>query len=84
LNHFASPDFWVLYRALPTEVRTLADRCYALMRDNPRHPSIQLKRAGRFWAARVGLHYRALGVDSSDGIVWFWIGPHSEYDKIVG
>jgi len=25
-----------------------------------------------------------VGVESSDGIVWFWIGSHAEYDKLIG
>jgi hypothetical protein len=31
----------------------------------------------------VGIHYRALGLDKPEGIVWFWIGSHAEYDRIV-
>jgi hypothetical protein len=36
------------------------------------------------WSVRVGEHYRALGVDVKEGIYWFLIGPHAEYDRIVG
>jgi hypothetical protein len=32
----------------------------------------------------VGAHYRALAVDAPDGILWFWIGSHAEYDRIAG
>jgi hypothetical protein len=84
LNHHATPEFWQLYRQLPAEVRDLADRCFERMKANPRHPSIQLKKAGEYWVARVGLHYRALGIDVADGVSWFWIGTHAEYDQIVG
>jgi hypothetical protein len=84
LRHFATPEFWKLYNSLPKEVQTLADRCYALMKDNPRHPSIQLKPIGEYWAARVGLHYRTIGIAVPEGISWFWIGSHSAYDRIVG
>jgi hypothetical protein len=84
LKHFASPGFWSHYRALPVEVQQLADRCFELMKADPRHPSIHLKHVGEFWSARVGLHYRALGVDDEDGISWFWIGSHAEYDKLIG
>ncbi|MGQ0835174.1 MAG: ParE family toxin-like protein [Gammaproteobacteria bacterium] len=84
MNHHAAPEYWYFYRALPAQVRELADRCFGLMKANPRHPSIQLKKVGEYWVARVGLHYRALGIDVSDGISWFWIGTHAEYDKIVG
>jgi len=27
--------------------------------------------------------YRALATDAEDGIVWFWIGTHAEYDRLV-
>jgi len=63
LNHHATPEFWQLYRQLPAEVSELADRCFERMNANPRHPSIQLKKVGEYWVARVGLHYRTLGVE---------------------
>jgi len=84
VNHFASPQFWECYNRLPLAVRQLADRCYALMKEDPRHPSICLKKTGQYYAARVGLHYRALAVEAPDGLVWFWIGTHAEYDQIIG
>jgi hypothetical protein len=84
LNHYASPEFWSHYRALPADIRKLADRCFELMKANPRHPSIRLKHVGEFWSARIGLRYRALGIDDRDGISWFWIGTHAEYDKLIG
>ena len=83
MKHFASPQFWFHYRALPAEVQQLADRCFALMKADPRHPSIHLKHVGKFWSARVGLHYRAVGVDDEVDISWFWIGSHAEYDKLI-
>jgi hypothetical protein len=33
---------------------------------------------------RVGLHYRALGVEIKDGVLWFWIGTHADYDRMTG
>jgi hypothetical protein len=83
LRHFASPAFWALYRALPEEVRDHADKAYALLKENPRHPSLHFKKIGRFRSARVGLHYRALAVDVEEDLVWFWIGKHDEYDRLV-
>jgi hypothetical protein len=31
----------------------------------------------------VGLGYRALGVREGETMVWFWIGSHAEYDRLV-
>lgn len=84
MPHHASARFWRAYEALPPPVQRLADRSYALLKAEPNHPSLHLKRVGRFWSVRVGLHYRALGVDVEDGILWFWIGTHAEYDALVG
>ena len=66
------------------EVRKLADKNYELLKADPRHPSLQLKRVGELWSVRVGLHYRALGIDVQGGIQWIWIGSHADYERIIG
>jgi hypothetical protein len=83
MTHRASRRFWDCYRALPTEVQRLADANYTLLKSDERHPSLQFKKAGRFWSVRVGLHYRALGVEDGQDLVWFWIGHHAEYDRLL-
>jgi hypothetical protein len=85
LNHFASPQFWLRYHSLPEHIQSLADECYKLLKSNPRYPSLHLKKIGSYWSVRVGVHYRAVGIDApSSGILWFWIGSHSEYDRLIG
>jgi hypothetical protein len=57
-----------------------------LLGTDPQHPSLHLKKLGttkELWSVRVGMHYRALGLDKPEGIVWFWIGSHAEYDKLL-
>ena len=83
MTHHASPSFWKCYEALPRVVRELADKQFALLKANPQHPSLRLKRVKRFHSVRVGVHYRALAVDVADGLLWFWIGSHAEYDRLV-
>ena len=83
LNHFASPEFWFHYRQLPDEIRELADKKFDLLKADPRHPSLRLKKVGRFWSVRVGLRYRALARDRADGLVWFWIGAHDTYGSLI-
>ena len=83
MRHFASPAFWEAYAKLPAAVRELADKNYALLKDNPRHPSLQFKKVGRYWSVRVGLRYRALATEVDDGLLWFWIGSHADYDKLI-
>lgn len=84
MKHLASSDFWAAYEELPGEVQELADRSYALLKANHRHPPLRLKRIEGLWSVRVGQHYRALGIDAPAGIQWIWIGSHAEYDKQLG
>ena len=83
MNHLATPNFWSCYRRLPEEVRQLADRCYELLRGDPGHPSVHFKKLGCFRSVRVGLRYRALAVEQDADLVWFWIGSHADYDKLI-
>ena len=86
MSHFTLPRFWRHYRLLPEDARNLADKNYDLLKSHPHHPSLRLKRVGKkkqLWSVRVGMHYRALGVEKPEGIVWFWIGAHAEYDKLL-
>jgi hypothetical protein len=84
MRHFASPAFWEAYRRLPESVRALADKNYTLLKQDPQHPSLHLKKVGRFWSVRVGSRYRALAVEIDGGLLWFWIGSHADYDRLVG
>jgi hypothetical protein len=71
MNHFASPNFWKCYRALPANIRELADKNFALLQTDPPHPTLHFKKVGRFRSARVGLQHRALAVEVEDGLLWF-------------
>ncbi len=84
MKHFTSSDFWDFYRYLPDDIQKLADKNYELLKKNPRHPSLQLKRIEELWSVRVGRHYRAIGIDAPEGIQWIWIGSHANYDKYLG
>jgi 3-deoxy-D-arabino-heptulosonate 7-phosphate (DAHP) synthase len=57
---------------------------FELLKGDTRHPSLHFKKVGKFWSARIGIHYRAIAVEDSTNMVWFWIGHHSDYDQIIG
>jgi mRNA-degrading endonuclease RelE of RelBE toxin-antitoxin system len=84
VTHFASQEFWRLYEQLPENIRRLADKNFEILKADPRHPSLRLKKVGRYWSARIGDNYRTLAVESSDGLIWFWIGTHADYDRLIG
>jgi hypothetical protein len=53
---------------------------------DPRHPSLQFKQihpTKPIYSARVALGYRALGVLEGEDVVWFWVGSHAEYDRLI-
>jgi hypothetical protein len=83
VKYFANNDFWKCYYRLPKKVQQLADNNFKLLKENSKHPSLHLKEINDIWSVRVGIKYRALGVEKDSDIVWFWIGSHSDYDKII-
>ena len=83
MKHRAAPSFWQGYRKLPGDTQRLANDCYKLLRQDPRHPSLHFKRIGRLWSVRIGRRYRALAVEDGGDFVWFWIGSHAEYDAML-
>jgi len=83
MNDFASRNFWRLYNALPANIQELADKKFDLLKTGATHPSLHFKKVGRFWSACIGLQHRALAVEVDDGLLWFWLGNHSEYERII-
>ena len=83
MKHFANSSFWEAYDNLPKPVQNIADKNYELLKTNPKHPSLHFKKVGVYWSVRVGLRYRALAVESDHDMVWFWIGSHAAYDKLI-
>lgn len=83
MSHRASHKFWQRYDALPSQVRSIADSAFVLLKDDARHPSLQLKVVGKYWSVRVRLHYHALAIEEAGELVWFWIGHHTEYDRLI-
>ena len=87
MTHRTFGRFWKRYDDLPNSIQELADRSYELLQQDPYHPSLHFKRLGgktQFWSVRVGEDYRALAIQPEKNVfAWFWIGHHSEYDKII-
>ncbi len=81
--HRATSRFWALYNSLSPEIREAADKQFALLKANPSHPSLQFKKVGKIWSARVTLGYRSLATEEGDGYVWFWIGDHDVYARLI-
>ena len=82
--HRTDPRFWRRFQELPAAVQQTARRNFELLESNPRHPSLRFRIVGRYWSARVGAAYRAVAVQDGGDFIWFWIGPHDEYMRVIG
>ena len=79
-------QFRACLEALPRDIQERAAEAYQLFAKNPQHPSLRFKKIHNLlavYSARVSLDYRAVGILKEDQIVWFWIGTHSDYDKLL-
>jgi hypothetical protein len=79
----ATTQFWKHYGALPPYIRGQAQKQFRLWLSDARHPSVRFKKIRSYWSARVTDDYRVLGVMVEDTVVWFWIGSHAEYERII-
>jgi hypothetical protein len=87
LKSRVTEDYIARFAELPDDIKDRARRSYRLWRRDPQHPGLQFKRIHGeepLYSVRIGLHWRALGLLDGDTITWFWIGPHGEYDKLIG
>ncbi len=82
-----TPAFRKRLAELPPEIQAQARADYRLFQRDPNYPGLHFQQITRgndvLYSVRIGLHYRALATMENGELVWFWIGHHSIYDKIV-
>jgi hypothetical protein len=86
LKSHLTDEFIRCFQKAPRRIQRLAKKNYRLWKKAPFHPSLQFKYVGKrlpVYAVRVGIGWRALGLMEGDTVVWFWIGPHAEYDSLI-
>lgn len=74
------------FRELPSHIQQRARSAYKTFQRDPRHPGLQFKQVHAvrpIFSARVGLGYRAVGIREGDVVIWFWIGTHAEYERLL-
>ena len=78
--------FWAAYRDLPPDIRKLTRKAYTLFINAPSHSSLPFKKvheSDRVYSVRVSHGYRALGLLDGNEVTWFWVGSHTEYDRLL-
>lgn len=78
--------FRQLLLAAPPAIQAKAQGAYRLWSENPDHPSLRFKKVHDqlpIYSVRIDLNWRAVGVLRGGTMIWFWIGPHSEYEMLL-
>jgi hypothetical protein len=84
VNSKTSDRFWACFEKLPVDVQALAQEKYKLWREEPFNPALHFKELHPdLWSVRINLGYRAMARRNGELIVWFWIGTHAEYDRLI-
>lgn len=78
--------FRALFALLPNTIKAQAKEAYQQFKRDPYHPSLQFKRVHSskpIYSVRISLDYRAVGIIHDNEIIWFWIGSHNVYEKLL-
>jgi len=78
--------FRKLYENLPEQIREQARQAYSQFKSDPYYSGLRFKRVHSsrpIYSVRITKDYRAVGVQQNNEIIWFWIGSHSDYDKLM-
>lgn len=82
----ATRKFWWKFDALPQEIQERARRAYKLWLREPHARGLNFKRVSAdqpIYSVRIGLEYRAIGILRGDTVVWYWIGHHDDYERLI-
>jgi len=72
--------------AAPPAVQLRIREAYRLWSENPQHPSLRFKKVHAtlpIFSVRVDLDWRAVGILKADTMIWFFVGHHSEYERLL-
>ncbi|NJO43091.1 MAG: hypothetical protein HC769_20750 [Cyanobacteria bacterium CRU_2_1] len=86
MKSVATRRFWETFAKLPPPIQTLAKKIYRRWKQDPYHPSLDFKMVipeKSVYSVRIGAHYRVLGRKEGDTMIWFWIGSHEVYNKLI-
>ncbi|MBF0229695.1 MAG: hypothetical protein HQK63_08930 [Desulfamplus sp.] len=81
------PSFKKHFEALPEQIKNQATEAYKIWKKNPFDKSLNVKQlypSKPIYSVRITLNWRALGYrEGKDTVIWFWIGSHEEYNKLI-
>jgi len=86
LRSVTTARFRKSFDRLPAKIKDKAKKVYRIWSTDPHHPAMNFKLIDNeksIFSIRIGLAYRALGIKEGDTMIWFWIGSHAAYDKMI-
>jgi mRNA-degrading endonuclease RelE of RelBE toxin-antitoxin system len=79
-------EFRKSFAALPKQVQDQTREAYRQFKENPSYPSLRFKKVHPelpIYSARISNNYRAVGQLDGDTVIWFWVGSHADYDRLL-
>lgn len=79
-------SFRRLFANLPAQIQIQTRSAYRQFKADPNYPSLHFKKIHAtlpIYSARINRNYRAVGQLENDTMVWFWVGSHAEYDRLL-
>lgn len=83
-------SYMKLYEKLPKEVQEECQKAFESWKRDPSSITIKplVALSNEAHSAEINRRYRALGFKSKDdegkvGYVWFWVGSHEDYNKVI-
>ena len=78
--------FRKVFSHLPAKIQAQVRKAYKQFKKDPFYPSLRFKQIHSIksiYSVRINLDYRAVGLWDENEIIWFWIGTHDEYEKLI-
>ncbi len=79
-------SFRDLLSQLPIDIQEKANDAYLQFQQNLNHPSLRFKKVHSslpIYSVRITKNYRAVGQLDGDVVIWFWVGSHREYERLL-
>jgi len=86
MTSHTSRRFRDAFQKLPEHIRRKAKEAYRLFKQDPYHKSLKFKQVHPtkpIYSVRIGRDHRAVGTKQDQEIIWFWIGSHEDYNKLI-
>ena len=86
MNSHTTPGFRKMLADLPVQLQEQAREAYRRFQRDPFQRGLRFRQVHPkrpVFSARINRDYRAVGIRDGEEIVWFWIGPHEQYETLL-